>query len=59
MTSAADRMEYLYRTISRSDVAYANDLANTSIDPNSETSFLFDHLMSPSKAMLIARECEG
>jgi hypothetical protein len=57
--TAADRMEYLYRQIERRDVAYAKALAKTPIDPSGETVILFDHLMSPSKAMLIARECEG
>jgi hypothetical protein len=57
MTSAADRMEYTYRQIERRDVAYAKALAKTPIDPSGETVIL--PLMSPSKAMLIARECEG
>jgi hypothetical protein len=49
--TALDRMEYLYRNISRSDVAYAKALARTPIDPNGETVIL--PLMSPSKAMLL------
>ena len=54
--TALDRMEYTYRQIERRDVAYAKALAKTPIDPSGETVIL--PLMSPSKAMLIARECE-
>jgi hypothetical protein len=49
-------MEYLYRQISRSDLAYAKALARTPIDPKSEVAIL--PLMSPSKAMLLAKAGE-